>query len=71
MSLTQQLLSDLVVPPIGTCLWWLLSRGTATVIEGAQVSEGTKKMQSKGIFVILAIGYVAMFGVTGYSNFLK
>ena len=71
MSLTQQLLLDLVVPPILTCLWWLLSRGTSTAFEGTQVSEGTKKIQNKGMFVILAITYVTMFGVTIYSNFLK
>ena len=42
MPLTQQYLLDLIAPPIVTCIWWLFSRGTATVFQGGKISERTK-----------------------------
>ena len=71
MPLTQQYLLDLVVPPIVTCIWWLLSRGTTTVFQGGKVSGRTKTWLSKGLVVVLVGTYVIMFGITTYIHLAK
>jgi hypothetical protein len=71
MSLMQQCLLDLIAPPVGVCLWWLFSRGTATALQGGKVSDRTKKRQRIGFFVLLALGYAMMFGMTIYFHFAR
>jgi hypothetical protein len=71
MPLMQQYLLDLVAPPIVTSLWWLFSRGTATVLQGGAVSERTKKRERIGFLVVLLLAYLLMFGGTTYLHFAK
>jgi hypothetical protein len=67
----QQFLLDLIAPPVGVCLWWLFSRGTAAVLQGGKVSERTKKREKVGFLVLLALGYAIMFGITTYLHFAR
>jgi hypothetical protein len=71
MPLIQQYLLDLVAPPVLTCVWWLFSRGTATVFQGGRVSERTKGWLSKGFIVVLVGTYLIMFGGTTYLHFAR
>jgi cytochrome b561 len=63
----QQLLYDLLFPPIGTCLWWLMARGWARAVQGGKPSETTKKRQKWEFWVVLVCLYLLMFGITIYG----
>ena len=68
MPLLGQVVLDLVAPPIGASLWWLYSRGFAGLAYRGDVSETIKKRQNKLFFVVLALLYLVMFGVTLYGH---
>ena len=70
LPIGQQILLDVIVPPILAELWWLFSRGWANIVQGGDVSEMTKSRQSKGVWVMLAILYLLMFGTTAYYKFV-
>ncbi len=69
LPIAQQILLDIVAPPIGAGLWWLMSRGWAHSIQGVDVSEMTKSRQSKGFWIVLGVSYLIMFSVTAYAYF--
>ena len=69
MSFSQQLLLDAIAPPILAVLWFVFSRGWAHAVQGAEVSERTKRRQFLGLFVVLALLYVLMFTTTLYLHF--
>ena len=64
LPIGQQIFLDLIVPPLGTSLWWLLSWGWALTAQGGNISQRTKKWISKGFWIVLALTYVIMFSVT-------
>jgi hypothetical protein len=66
-----QFLIDLVAAPIIACLWWIFSRGWAAGVQSGQVSDRTKTRQKAGFFIVLALLYVGMFGMTIYKNLMK
>jgi hypothetical protein len=66
LPVIQQVTSDLVIPPLLTCLWWLMSRAWAFLVTGANVSEKMKNRQRKEFWILLAVMYAAMFGITAY-----
>ena len=55
----------ILAPPLVTVLWWLLSRGWATTVQGGNISERTRKRQSFEFWIVLGAGYfieiVALF----------
>jgi hypothetical protein len=65
--LGDQILTDLLFPPIGACVWWVMARGWAKAIQGENVSEGTKKRQKWGFWMAMGLIYLLMFGVTIYG----
>ena len=69
LPLSQQILLDVFVPPVGTLVWWLMSRGWATVVQGGEVSETTRKRQRKIALALLIMAYVLMFSITIYGQF--
>ncbi len=71
LPLAQQILLDLLVPPVGTLVWWRMSRRWATLVQGGVVSETTRKRQKKVALVLLAIVYVLMFSITIYGQFVR
>lgn len=71
MSLLQQYALDAIAPPVLASLWWLFSRGTATVFQGGSVSGRTRRRQRVGFFVVLALAYLLMFGGTTYLHFVR
>jgi hypothetical protein len=71
MALWQQYLLDLIMPPIVTAMWWLLSRGNATAIEGGKLSQRTSGWLRKGFVIVLLGTYLLMFGITTYLHFAK
>jgi hypothetical protein len=67
LPITQMIALDLLVPPIGTCIWWLMSRGWAGLVQGGTISGRTKKRQKWEFWVVLAGAYLLMFGITLYG----
>lgn len=67
LPLGEQILLDVIVPPIGTCLWWLKARGWADLVQLGRVSDRTKRRQEWEFWIVMFAGYVTMFGVTLYS----
>jgi hypothetical protein len=63
----QQVLYDIFLPPIGALLWWLMSRGLATTVQGGTVSKETKRRQKVEFVVVLIATYVIMFSITIYA----
>lgn len=66
----QQILLDIVAPPIGAIIWMILSRGWAGVVQMGNVSKMTKDRQRVEFWVVLFALYVIMFGITLYHHFL-
>jgi hypothetical protein len=61
LPLGEQIALFLFLPPIGSCLWWLFSRVTATMFQGGSISETTKRREKIGF----------MLGIKIYSIFAR
>jgi len=68
LPISQQILLDIFVPPVGTLVWWLMSRVWATAVQGGEVSETTRKRQKKIALALLILVYVLMFSITIYGR---
>ena len=68
LPLSQQLALDIIIPPAGSLLGWLMSRAWASVVQGRAASETTRKRQKKEALVLLIAVYVLMFGITIYAR---
>jgi len=68
MTLGGQILLDLVVPPIGAAVLWVLGTGWSTTVYGGTLPDSAKKLRKLltwGVFLFLL---VAGFGITLYSR---
>jgi hypothetical protein len=64
MPFVQQILLDIIAPPILTCIWWLFSRGFTGAVQGGVVSGRTKARQHHRFWIVLVVIYIGMFGTT-------
>ena len=69
LPMSQQILPDVISPPILAALWWSFSRGWANTVQGGEVSQRTKLRQKRGFWIVLIGLYLLMFGATVYFNF--
>ncbi len=60
IRMSQAVVVLIVFPPIGACVWWLLSRAWARTVEGGIVSERTVKRQRAEFWVVLVAAYAVM-----------
>lgn len=67
LPISQLILLDLIVPPIGAILWRLMAGGWAVGVQGGNVSEETRRRQWFEFFVLLGLAYLLMFGFTIYA----
>ncbi len=67
LPLANQILIDLIGPPVGACCWWLLSRGWGATVQGGKVSEQTRVRQVHGFWWVMAVSYVVMITITAYG----
>jgi hypothetical protein len=68
LPIQQQILVDLIAPPVGAFLWRLMTVGRA----GAPVEEageGARRSKSSEFWVVLLLGYVLMFGISLFTWF--
>jgi hypothetical protein len=68
LPISQIILLDLIVPPIGAVIWRLMAGGWAGVVQGDKVSEETRGRQWTEFWAILGTGYFIMFGATIYYS---
>ncbi len=67
LPLPQQVLLDLIAPPIVAAAWFVLSRVRAGAIRGGSVTASTKERQKLAFWALLCVGYLVMFGITIYG----
>ena len=67
--LWNQLVTDLLAPPVLAVLWWILSRGWAASVQGGSISQTTRRRQAVGFWLVLALAFAAMISVTLYGYF--
>ena len=68
LPLAQQIILDLVFPPVGATIWWLISTGWAMLMQGGRISERTKVWRRNLFWILLVGAYALMFGVTLYTH---
>jgi hypothetical protein len=68
LPIAEQILLDIAAPPVLTGFWWIFSRGWAGAVQGGKVSTRTKLRQNKGVWIVLVMLYLIMFGATVYFN---
>ena len=68
LPIWKQLLLDIFMPPIGTGIWLLASRGWAKAVQGGAVSDQTHTRQRRLAAIVLVFSYVVMFGITIYAS---
>jgi hypothetical protein len=61
LPIGQMILLDIVVPPIGTCVWWLMARGWAGLVQLGRPSETTKRRQKWEFLAILIAAYLLVW----------
>jgi hypothetical protein len=67
LPLSQQIILDLLFPPVGAAIWWVVSTGWATIVQGGKISERTKMLRKRLFWTLLAGAYALMFGMTLYA----
>jgi hypothetical protein len=68
LPIQQQILVDLIAPPVGALLWRLMARGWAGA-RAEDASEEARRRRSNEFWVVLILGYVLMFGISLYMWF--
>jgi len=69
LPISEQILLDLFLPPVGTMVWWFMSRGWAGAVQGGRPTETTKLRQKREFWVILIAAYLLMYAITAYGWF--
>jgi len=68
LPLYQQILYDIFLPPIGTGICWLMSRGLSNAL-GTTDSPRIKWFTKRLMWFALVAAYVIMFSITFYGYF--
>jgi hypothetical protein len=68
LPVQQQILVDLIVPPVGAILWRWMTGGWPGARD-VDASEETRRRKSTEFWVVLLLGYVLMFGISFYLWF--
>ncbi len=55
------LLFLLAFPPVGAILWWLMSRGWASTVQGGTINPSTRKRQQILFWVLMGAAYIVEF----------
>lgn len=63
----EQLLIFTIGPPIMASLIWMMSRGWAHTVQGALISDRTRKRQKIEFWVVLIVMYLFSVGVVLYE----
>jgi hypothetical protein len=67
LPIGQLIALDLLFPPVGAAMWWMMSRTLASVFQGGNVTQRSKKLLNRSFLVVLAAAYLLMFGITAFA----
>jgi hypothetical protein len=67
LPIQQQILVDLIAPPVGALLWRLVTRGLGGMARARDASPETRRRQSREFLGILILGYLLMFGISLFT----
>jgi len=67
LPLSTQIVLDLIAPPIGAALWWVLSRSWSTLVHGGSVPPKTIRRQKIEFWILLGVAYALMIFITAYA----
>ena len=67
LPLSQLVLVDIIVPPVGALLWRFMAGGWASGVVGGNAGDQVKRRQWFEFWVLLCLGYLLMFGFTVYA----
>lgn len=70
LPIGQQIILDLVGPPIMTALWLLFSRGWVGLM-GTGESSTVRGWMKSGTWILLIVMYVVAFSITAYGYFMR
>lgn len=59
--------SLVLMPPIMTCLWWLMSRAWGRAMQGGEMSPRTKRWVDGNFWRLMIFLYVMSFGMLAYA----
>ncbi len=65
----EQIAILIVGPPLMASLFWLMSRGWATTVQGGVPSEKTKRRQKVEFWIVLIAMYLIGFSMAFYAWF--
>jgi hypothetical protein len=68
LPLWQQIMYDIVLPPVGTGMCWFMSRGLSSTL-GTPLSPGIKRFTRWLMWFVLIAAYLIMFSITLYAYF--
>ena len=68
LPIQQQILVDLIAPPVGALLWRFFAGGWAGG-RAEDASEETRRRRASEFWVVLIVGYFMMFGISLYMWF--
>jgi len=71
MPLTQELLLDVLAPPIVAGIAWVLGSVWSSLVGGGTRSDSARKWGKVTFLVILVGGYLMMFGATAYYRLVR
>jgi hypothetical protein len=66
LPLYEQILFDVLIPPAGTAVWWLMSRGWSSAM-GTTDSHAVRGWTQSGFWILLCAAYILMFSITIYG----
>jgi len=67
LPLSQQILLDLIVPPVITIVWGLMPHGWVRAIRRSEGHGSAKQIPWFEFWLILGLCYFVMFGLTIYA----
>jgi hypothetical protein len=69
--LQQQILFDILLPPIAAVAFRILARGWAGLAQGGRISDVTHRRQSREFWIILIVLYLFAATTFIYAHFIK
>jgi hypothetical protein len=70
LPLYQQILYDIIIPPVGAAIWLLMSKGWSGAL-GTTDSQAVRGWTKSGFWALLVAAYVLMFSITIYAYFTR
>lgn len=68
LPMWQQIVVLLLTPPCVACIWWLMSRGWASSVQGGHVSSQTRSRQKFEFWLLILVLYLGLAFLFVYAH---